>query len=168
MTQNTGMLKMLWVSLITLALDLGSKFAVVANLETGEQMTISAFLNFKLVYNDAAAMGLFGFLSSWQFVGLAILVCGVMVVWLKRMPSNHKVEGLAVGMIIGGALGNAFDRAYYGEVVDFIDFVWPYSNPPWHWYTFNIADVGIVVGVGLMLFHSFFLEAKLKAAREQH
>ena len=109
-----------------------------------------------LAHNYGAA---FSFLSDaggwqrWLFTGLASVVTLVLIVWLLRLPAGEKLTAAALGLIIGGAVGNLIDRVNNGYVVDFIDVY--YSG--WHWPAFNVADSAITGGVILLLFDGLIL-----------
>jgi signal peptidase II len=109
---------------------------------------------FSLTYirNTGAA---FGFLArSGEFfrrtflIGFSIAAIGFIVVMLRRLPQHEKLLTVALGFILGGAIGNLIDRLLYGEVIDFLDFYWSYH----HWPAFNVADSFITVGVVVILF----------------
>tara|TARA_B100001939_G_C16749198_1_gene533169 strand:+ start:217 stop:690 length:474 start_codon:yes stop_codon:yes gene_type:complete len=104
----------------------------------------SNFINFHLIWNEGIAFGLFSFSDSaiYQIITLIIiLVISLLVVFMVR--SNNLSEKFAFIFIIGGAIGNLFDRVYFNAVPDFIDLHW--NN--FHWFIFNIADIFITVGV---------------------
>jgi signal peptidase II len=87
-------------------------------------------------------------------LGLTILAIVLLGVWLWR--TTGQLGALALGAIIGGALGNGYDRFAYGAVVDFCDF----HAFGWHWYVFNIADTAIVLGVAFLAYDSLFVERR--------
>ena len=119
-----------------------------------------------LAHNYGAA---FSFLSDaggwqrWLFTGLALVVTVVLIVWLFRLPAKEKLTAAALGLIIGGAVGNLIDRIMNGYVVDFIDVYYL----DWHWPAFNVADSAITGGVILMLLDALVLSVfKKKAGSE--
>ena len=87
-------------------------------------------------------------LDRWFFIALAMVVIGVLVVWLRRLPATEVRTRLALALILGGAAGNVIDRLVYGYVIDFIDVYYE----SWHWPAFNIADSAIVVGVIIFVY----------------
>jgi signal peptidase II len=113
---------------------------------------ILPFFNLVMVWNEGVSFGMF---EARSLVGVILLsvfslgVAGVLGVWLMR--ASNRLLALGLGMVIGGALGNVVDRAIYGAVADFFDF----HVMGYHWYIFNIADVGIVIGVAVLVLDSF-------------
>jgi len=116
-------------------------------------ITVTGFFNLALDGNRGVAFGLLdGGSGRWLLIALALGIVAGMLIWPRYVA--HWMVGLAIGLIVGGALGNALDRLRLGAVVDFLDL--HASN--WHWPAFNVADSAIVVGVGLL-----FLESLLGA-----
>ncbi len=110
---------------------------------------ISGFFNIVLGRNTGVSFGLFGGASQWLLVAVAAAVLVMLLIWMARATS--RLVALALGLIAGGAIGNVVDRVRLGGVTDFLDF---YLGE-WHWPAFNMADVGIVCGAGLLLADSF-------------
>ncbi len=144
------MLRLVWLSAAVVLLDQVSKASIVANFHEYEVMEILPVFNLTLVYNTGAAFSFLADAGGWQrwfFIGLASLVCVVMLVWLKRLGPAERLTGLGLAFVIGGAVGNLIDRIALGKVVDFIQ---------WHWQgmafpSFNLADSAITLGVILLL-----------------
>lgn len=135
-------------------IDQISKYLVLVKLSDGSVVSVMPSLNFVLANNYGAAFGILSTFGGWQRVFLAlvaIVVCCVVLVWLGKLNRNNKLEAAALALVFGGALGNLLDRIQYGYVVDFIDFY----IKDWHWYTFNIADIAICVGVFFIVLSSF-------------
>lgn len=126
--------------------DQGTKALVVANAETLSP-GIAVVPGFDLVFlrNDGVTFGLLGGAPWWSLAALALAVCVWLAVLLVRTTS--RLEALAYGAIIGGALGNVLDRLRHRAVTDFLDF---YVGST-HWPAFNLADMFVVGGVGLLL-----------------
>ena len=107
-------------------------------------------------YNTGAA---FSFLADasggqrWLFAVIAVVVSVVLCVWLARLDRSKKLEAIALALILGGAIGNLYDRVIHGKVTDFILVHWQQS---WFFPAFNIADSAITVGAALLLFDMFF------------
>jgi signal peptidase II len=114
-------------------------------------------MEFVMVWNRGISYGLFqqsSDLGRWALVTLSIAAAIWLGSWLRR--SLRRMEALALGLIIGGALGNVIDRIAYGAVADFVHFhVGDFS-----WYVFNIADAAIVVGVAVLLYDAVTGAAK--------
>ena len=112
------------------------------------------FWSFKYVENPGAAWGILGRASDavripfFHVVSLAAIT--FIVLFYRRLDERQRLLQLALSLVLGGALGNFFDRIVRGYVIDFVDWHWK-NDPGLHWPTFNVADVGISVGVALML-----------------
>lgn len=144
------MLRLLWISLLVVALDQASKLWMVAHFREYEVLVVWPVFNLTLVYNTGAAFSFLSDAGGWQhtlFVGVALVVSLVMVVWLARLGRAERVTGWALALVIGGAVGNLIDRLYLGKVVDFLQWHWH----AWYWPSFNLADSAISVGVILLL-----------------
>ena len=148
------MLKWLWLSLLVFVLDQASKLWVVKHFELYESVQLLPSLNFTYVHNMGAA---FSFLSSaggwqrWFFVVIALIATTVLVIWLKRLKAEERWMAVTISIVLGGAIGNLYDRISYGYVIDFIDVYYG----AYHWPVFNIADSAISVGVVMMLLDAF-------------
>ncbi len=142
------------LALVVLVLDQWSKHWFSANLSYGQPWVITDFFNFTLLHNTGAA---FSFLSDaggwqrWAFGAIASVVSVVLVVWIARLEQGKTWEALALALILGGAVGNLYDRMVLGYVVDFI--VVHYERH--YWPAFNIADSGICVGAAMLIVDSF-------------
>ncbi|MCG8492106.1 MAG: signal peptidase II [Sneathiellales bacterium] len=115
---------------------------------------VTSFFRLVMVWNSGVSFGMFsgGETTRWILVGLSTLISLVLVVWLAR--ATEKLLGYALGMILGGAIGNIVDRIHYGRVADFFDFDLYFMR----WPAFNIADILIVCGVAVMLVQSLFFD----------
>ena len=151
------------VALATLVLDQASKlyFLFVDVLASREPLALAPFLDLIVVWNRGISYGLFQQhteLGRWALVVLSIAAAVGLSVWLRR--ASTRFLAAALGLIIGGAVGNVVDRIAYGAVFDFIHFhVGGFS-----WYVFNIADAAIVAGVAGLLYDSFVLEKRRAGA----
>jgi signal peptidase II len=113
---------------------------------------VTSFFNLVMVWNTGVSFGLFSedsALRSWTLIGVSVAVMIWLLIWLWR--AEHRLAAIALGGIIGGAIGNVIDRIRFGAVFDFLDF----HAFGWHWPAFNVADSAIVVGVGLLLLDGF-------------
>jgi len=151
------MLKWLWLTALIFALDLATKFWVSSTLSLYEVVPVNSFFNIVLAHNSGAAFSFLADAGGWQrwfFTAIALLVSVVIVVWLKRLPVNEKLQAVGLASILGGALGNVFDRIAHGYVVDFLDF----HYKSYHWPAFNVADMAIMMGAALLIWHTIFCQ----------
>ena len=145
------MRRMAWLLLpiSALALDLGSKAWILRAIGEGESLTvIKGFFYLTLGFNRGAIFGSLTWLppmARFLLFGLAGLVALLYFGRLFLAKETSTWERIALGLILGGALGNGIDRLYRGAVVDFLDFVFG----TWHYWTFNLADSFILVGAVL-------------------
>lgn len=146
---ETG-LRFLWISLLVLILDVMSKQWVVANMALYESIQVMPFFNLTYVRNYGAAFSFLHDASGWQrwfFSAIAIIVSLIIVTWMKAASRAEKRLPIAFAFILGGAIGNLYDRIAYGYVIDFLDFY----IQQWHWPAFNVADSAIFIGASLMV-----------------
>jgi len=149
MITTTG-LRWLWLTFVVLVFDQVSKQLAVSELVLHEAVALMPSLNLMLAYNFGAAFSFLSSASGWQrwfFVILALAVSTILIVWLRRLTSAQSLQASALALILGGALGNVWDRLMYGYVIDFIDVYYD----QWHWPVFNVADSAIFVGAILMI-----------------
>lgn len=141
------------VALVVLVADQASKawFLDLMQQNPGG-IRITSFFNLVMVWNSGVSFGLFSEDSasrSWTLIGVSLAVLVWLGIWLWR--NTDRFVALALGFIIGGAIGNIIDRYRFGAVFDFLDF----HAFGWHWPAFNVADSAIVIGVGLLLLDGF-------------
>lgn len=152
---NAGASSWLWLAGVVIVLDQWSKRVVSSALELYEAKEVLPFFNITLLHNTGAAFSFLANAGGWQrwfFVALAVIVSGVILVWLRRLPARGQtVLAIGLSLILGGALGNVIDRAALGYVVDFIQV--HYGG--WFFPSFNVADSAITVGAGLVIIDSF-------------
>ena len=136
-----------------------SKLLAINFLDTyGEYgFRVTSFLNFNLIWNEGIAFGLFSFDKDIYYNSLTILICLIIIIIIWLLVRSSGFEKIGFLMIIGGSLGNLFDRLFYSAVPDFIDF--HYNN--FHWFIFNVADIFITLGVMLLIFIELFTKKKL-------
>lgn len=163
MTQHKSGLRWLWLAVLAFVLDQASKLAVVKLLPFGYPgVEITPFFNLVHVYNKGAAFSFLADQGGWQrwfFALLAFAICGLLVNWLRKQSVTQRWSGIAYSFIIGGALGNVFDRLVLGHVVDFLDFYWGTA----HWPAFNLADSFIFIGAAMIVLDGFRGEKKEQA-----
>lgn len=149
----------LLVALVTLALDQGTKLGLLflADLPLREPVVLAPFAQLIVVWNRGVSYGLFqqdSALGRWVLVGVSLVATVALSVWMARAGSRWLAGSL--GLIVGGAIGNAIDRAAYGAVFDFVHL----HAGAWSWYVFNVADAGIVFGVVGLLYDGLVLERR--------
>jgi signal peptidase II len=151
-TSVPGWHRWLWLSLVVVVLDFATKQAVLASFRPGEALPVLPVFSLVLAFNPGAAFSFLAGASGWQrwvFTGIAV-VASVVIVWLlRRGGSRLYCAGLA--LILGGALGNLWDRITIGQVVDFLLFHWR----EWSYPAFNVADSAITGGAALLIIDSF-------------
>lgn len=114
------------------------------------------FFNLTMVWNEGISFGLFQGSGAYILIALALIITVVFSVWLFK--AQGWTQAVALSLVIGGAIGNVFDRARFGAVADFFDF----HVMGWHYPAFNIADCGVVVGIALLVLDGLLLEPKRK------
>lgn len=133
------------LSVVVVGIDQFSKYWAATQFTPYQSETLLPILNFTLAYNTGAA---FSFLSGagewhrWFFASFSLVMSLALLIWLLRLPPTMRLRAFAISLILGGAIGNLYDRARVGYVVDFIDFY--YKNH--HWPVFNLADFAICMG----------------------
>jgi signal peptidase II len=151
-----GRLSWLWLSLLVLVIDQASKFYFEDRLEMFQQIVVIPDLfSWTLAYNTGAAFSFLADSSGWQrwlFALIAIAVSVVLVVWLKRLGRNETWLAVALALVLGGALGNLYDRIALGHVIDFILVHW---QNRWQFPAFNVADSAITVGAVMLALDMF-------------
>lgn len=155
LTQRKGLqLKWLWLAVLVLMLDLGTKAIASHWLVYANPVPVLPFFNLTLLHNTGAAFSFLAGASGWQrwfFVILALVVSVILVVWLRTLKRQETWLAIALVLILGGALGNVYDRVVHGYVVDFLHFYWR----DWHFPAFNLADAAITIGAGMMILDMF-------------
>ena len=143
------------LAIVIIAVDLFTKHYANTHLEFATPYKITSFFDLTLLYNHGAA---FSFLSndktSWQlimFATFSIIASIALIYLIIKQPISAKLNLFAFSMILGGALGNFYDRAFRGYVIDFLDF---HVNS-YHWPAFNVADAAITTGAILIILGSF-------------
>jgi len=149
--------KYYWViiALGVFTLDNITKTLMLTYLPLYTPINIFPSLNLLLSFNTGSAFGFLHEASGWQkwiFAGIAALVSLFIVIWQLKLNIKHnQLLVIALSLVLGGTLGNLYDRIFYHEVIDFIDFY----IKTWHYATFNIADMAICIGAGLLIVDTF-------------
>ena len=156
----------LGLAAVILVLDQLSKWWIVDVFLAGRRFVeVTSFFNIVLVYNRGVSFGMFAEGATtwqpWVLSGVAVAISLGLLVWLWQ--TRHWLPAMAMGLIIGGAIGNTIDRLFRAEraVVDFLDFHgFLFNFPPLngHWPAFNVADSAIVVGVLVLVYDGLFLQ----------
>jgi signal peptidase II len=151
---QTG-LRWLWIAFIVLALDRVTKVSIQHSFGLYESLRVTSFFNLTLAYNTGAAFSFLNSASGWQtwlFGVIALAVTTTLLIWLKRLPYQQWWLSTALVLIIGGALGNLWDRISYGHVIDFIQL----HIGQFYWPVFNVADSAICLGACLLILDAIF------------
>jgi signal peptidase II len=153
-------------ALATLVLDQASKFWLVRVFDIARRGTVklTPFFDLVLAWNQGISFGWFqndGPAAQVVLMAIKAVAVVVLAVWMAR--SRTLIATLALGLIIGGAVGNGIDRLAYGAVVDFALFHVQFGENTFNWYVFNLADVAIVAGVAALLYDSFWGSPAAKA-----
>jgi len=155
------MLTGLLIALVIFAIDQASKWAILSEIMIPPDhmvIEITSFFNLALVWNYGISFGIFaGQRQPVLLIVMATAIVSVLLVWLYRNTSP--LVTWALGLVIGGAIGNIVDRLRFGAVVDFLDF----HIGGYHWPAFNVADSSIFIGVVLLCVSSMVGERENKA-----
>lgn len=159
MTKRKSGLSFLWLGVLAFVLDLWSKYLVVQHFELYQSVNILPIFNLTYVRNYGAAFSFLADHGGWQkyfFIILAIGISLMLAYFMWKNEASQKLQNSAYALIIGGALANMTDRIYHGFVVDFFDFYWDI----YHYPVFNVADIAICIGAGLLALDAFKSEKK--------
>lgn len=149
---------------IVIGLDQYTKVLATAELQYRVPVEVTSWFDLMLAHNTGAAFSFLASASGWQrwfLAGVAFAVSFVVVVWLTRLKRSELLLGIALGLVLGGGLGNLIDRISLGYVIDFIS--WHYND--WYWPAFNIADAAICLGAVLLVWDSFFGETSKQVSK---
>jgi signal peptidase II len=153
-------------AVVALALDQASKLWLLYGFDLGHRgvVPVTPFFDLVLAWNTGISYGWFSNSGpTGQVVLVAIKAIAVVALAIWMAKSQTRLATVALGLIIGGAIGNAIDRFAYGAVVDFALLHVEISGKTYNWYVFNLADVAIVAGVAALLYDSFFGATAAKA-----
>jgi signal peptidase II len=170
--------KWLWfgLSLLIIVADQLTKSMATAALTYAKPAAFLPYFNFTLLHNYGAAFSFLSDAGGWQriFLGvIAFIVSIFLVAWILCIKPEKKIEILGLSLVLGGAIGNLWDRVYLGYVVDFIDwfymtensdclsfFYYIFSSQSCHWPAFNIADASIMLGAACLIIDMLFVETR--------
>ena len=138
---------------VIIAADRVTKLVMLEAFAPGERLQVTGFFNLVLVFNKGAAFSFLAGASGWQTPVFATIstVASVVIAVLIVRHSGNRLLCAALALMLGGALGNLWDRLEWGHVVDFLDF----HAAGWHWPAFNVADSAITIGAVLLILESF-------------
>jgi signal peptidase II len=160
MREDARWMRWLLVSVAVIVLDLATKAWVVRAFHAGDVLELTSWFNLVLAYNEGAAFSFLAHAGGWQrwfFLALSIAISAAILVMLRRQQ-RQRLASFALALVLGGALGNAWDRIMLGRVVDFIQV----HAAGYYWPAFNVADSAISVGVVLLLLENL---GRSRAAR---
>lgn len=156
------------VAAIAAVADQAVKLWLLFVFKLGEkgEVAVAPLVDFVLTWNTGISYGWFqqdGPFGQWALLALKVVAVALLWIWLSR--AGTRLSALALGLIIGGAIGNGIDRVAYGAVADFV--LLHVSTATWsfHWYVFNLADVAIVAGVAALLYESVLGDHGDRAAK---
>lgn len=141
------------ISAVVIALDLYTKHLIQATFAYGDMLTITSFFDLVRYHNQGAAFSFLADAGGWQkwfFSGISV-VAAIVITYLIQKHRTEKLFCMGLALVLGGAIGNLYDRVTLGYVVDFLNF----HYQDLYWPAFNVADSAICVGVGLLLLDSF-------------
>ena len=141
--------------LLIFFLDRYSKSQILTNFDE-KSFYINDFLNINLLWNTGVGFGLFSTNSNTFYNFISLLIFSIIVILIYMVLTSDKNDKIIFSIIIGGALGNFYDRIYYKAVPDFIDL--HYNN--FHWFTFNVADIFITIGIIFFLMKETLIKRK--------
>ena len=130
----------------------------IAEVENAVDIYINTYLNFYLIWNKGIAFGLFSFNERFIYNIITVIILLIIVVILIMVIKNKGFKKYSLMFVLGGSLGNLFDRIYYSAVPDFIDF---HLND-FHWFVFNVADIFITLGIVCLIFDEILINSKKK------
>ena len=128
----------------------------IAEVKNTVDIYINTYLNFYLIWNKGIAFGLFSFNERFIYNIITVIILLIIVVILIMVIKNKGFKKYSLMFVLGGSLGNLFDRIYYSAVPDFIDF---HLND-FHWFVFNVADIFITLGIVCLIFDEILINGK--------
>lgn len=150
MTAQRTALGWLWLVVVVIALDLFTKFQATSLLSYGVAHPLLPVFDLTLLHNTGAAFSFLAKAGGWQrwfFAVIAIVVSIVLLVWMARTPRQQRWLGAGLALLLGGALGNLYDRIVQGYVIDFISL--HYNG--YYFPAFNLADTAITIGAAMLV-----------------
>ena len=151
--KETG-LRWLWIAAVAFIFDQITKHMVIGGMELYQSIQIWPFFNLTHVHNYGAAFSFLSDAGGWQrwfFTLIAVAVSALILWWLRQTSREQVLLPIGFSLILGGAIGNLYDRLAYGYVVDFLDFYYQ----SYHWPAFNVADSAIFLGAAILILDAF-------------
>lgn len=145
------------LAVVVIILDQLTKNMVSVSFTYGQVEPVTSFFNLTLRHNYGVAFSIFDDAEGsqrWFLAALAFFVSIVIVVWMYRLPKMLTAELIGLSLVLGGAIGNLYDRVALGYVVDFVEL--HYQPLSFYWPAFNVADSAICIGAGLLIYDSIF------------
>lgn len=158
MLKRINFYNLIAISATIVTLDLYTKHLIQRTFVYGEHLTITGFFDLVRYHNEGAAFSFLADAGGWQkwfFSGISIIAV-IVIIYLLKKHSHQKIFCLGLAMVLGGAIGNLYDRLTLGYVVDFLSF----HISHYYYPAFNVADSAICVGVGILLLDSFKASSK--------
>jgi signal peptidase II len=156
-----------WLALsaFVVALDVATKAWVMRAFALGESLEVTPFFNLVLMFNRGAAFSFLATAGGWQrwFFAAVTVVIGIGILWMLRRQHAQRLVSTALALVLGGALGNLWDRLTLGHVIDFLQL----HAAGYYWPAFNVADSAITVGVVLLVWDSLRSGARHSATARQ-
>lgn len=153
----------LWLSAVVVALDQLTKWLIVGGFELYEILPVLPVFEITRLHNEGAAFGLLAQAGGWQrwfFLALAVAIGVAILFWLRSLPARgHPWLAVGLALILGGAVGNAWDRFVDGYVVDFLHFHLGDAYFP----AFNVADIGITTGAAMLIIDALLHSRRSRA-----
>ena len=154
--------KIFWNFFFILSIFLVDRISKIAMIDTAEELgdtsiSLTSFLNLHLIWNDGIAFGLLSFSESFGYNLITIIISLVILFLVLMLINADKISRISLILILGGAIGNLFDRLYYSAVPDFIDFYFK----GFHWFIFNVADIFITLGVFCLIYVEIIKKNKI-------
>ena len=142
------------IILIIFFVDRISKIYIlkIAELENTVDIYLTSYINLYLIWNKGIAFGLFSFEENFIYHSISLVIFIISIVLIIMMTKSEGFKKYSLILILGGALGNLFDRIYYSAVPDFIDL----HIKGFHWFIFNVADIFITLGVFCLIYVEIF------------
>ena len=153
------MWRFLWIAVVVFISDQLTKFVAADYLLRHGEVKLAPFFSLTLVHNTGAAFGILSSASGWQnffFIFITSVACIVILSVIWRLDAKNILLVIGLMLVLGGAMGNLFDRLIHGYVVDFIDFYFH----SWHWPAFNMADSAITIGALLLVLDALGLGSR--------